>query len=318
MQLFKNENGELLPIERDAFKLEKDIQSLVEANMDTIFGLEFVSSEFSITEFRLDSLAYDEQNNSFVIIEYKKGSSYSVVDQGYSYLSTMLNNKADFILEYNEKTGKTLRRDDIDWSSSRVIFVSPSFNSYQKNSVNFRDVPFELWEIRKFEDGVVALEQHASSSKESIESVSSGTSSSVIKKVSGEVKVSSEEQLVAYMNAGMQSVWNAFREQLLDLSGTSTHTTQNYLAIKFDGNALLYVRFRKNEISCELPRGNTYPDGTRRGRFFEIDDPKNVSKIRTWNWKSGVSGSVYNFSLSKTEEIDYRMFLVKQRYELVN
>ena len=116
MQLFKNENGELLPIERDAFKLEKDIQSLVEANMDTIFGLEFVSSEFSITEFRLDSLAYDEQNNSFVIIEYKKGSSYSVVDQGYSYLSTMLNNKADFILEYNEKTGKTLRRDDIDWS----------------------------------------------------------------------------------------------------------------------------------------------------------------------------------------------------------
>jgi len=109
MQLFKNENGELLPIERDAFKLEKDIQSLVEANMDTIFGLEFVSSEFSITEFRLDSLAYDEQNNSFVIIEYKKGSSYSVVDQGYSYLSTMLNNKADFILEYNEKTGKTLR-----------------------------------------------------------------------------------------------------------------------------------------------------------------------------------------------------------------
>ena len=42
MQLFKNENGELLPIERDAFKLEKDIQSLVEVNMDTIFGLEFV------------------------------------------------------------------------------------------------------------------------------------------------------------------------------------------------------------------------------------------------------------------------------------
>ena len=102
------------------------------------------------------------------------------------------------------------------------------------------------------------------------------------------------------------------------VNGTSTHTTQNYLAIKFDGNALIYVRFRKNEISCELPRGNTYPDGSRRGRFFEIDDPKGVTKVRTWNWKSGVTGSVYNFSLSKSEEIDYRMFLVKQRYELVN
>lgn len=318
MQLFKSENGELLPIERDAFKLEKEIQSLVEANMDTIFGLEFVSSEFSIAEFRLDSLAYDEQNNSFVIVEYKKGSSYSVVDQGYSYLSTMLNNKADFILEYNEKTDKTLRRDDIDWSASRVIFVSPSFNSYQKNSVNFRDVPFELWEIRRFEGGVVALEQHTSSSKESIESVSTGSSGSVIKTVSGEVKVSSEDQLITSMNSELQSVWSVFREQLLSLSGTSTHTTRNYLAIKFDGNALIYVRFRKNEISCELPRGNTYPDGSRRGRFFEIDDPKNVTKVRTWNWKSGVVGSVYNFSLSEIEEIDYRMFLVKQRHELVS
>ena len=44
------------------------------------------------------------KTNSFVIIEYKKGSSYSVVDQGYTYLSTMLNNKSDFVLEYNEST----------------------------------------------------------------------------------------------------------------------------------------------------------------------------------------------------------------------
>ena len=28
-----------------------------------------------------------------------------------------------------------LKRDDVDWSQSKIIFVSPSFNSYQKNSV---------------------------------------------------------------------------------------------------------------------------------------------------------------------------------------
>ena len=65
----------------------------------------------------------DQLHNSFVIIEYKKGSSYSVIDQGYSYLSTMLNNKSDFILEYNEQTTKTLRRDSVNWSQSRIIFV---------------------------------------------------------------------------------------------------------------------------------------------------------------------------------------------------
>ena len=91
--------------------------------------------------------------------------------RAYSYLSVMLNNKADFILEYNEKKVQTLKRDAIDWSSSRVIFISPAFNSYQKNSVNFQDVPFELWEIRKFAGGLVALEKHQSSSTESISSI---------------------------------------------------------------------------------------------------------------------------------------------------
>ena len=96
MQLFQNHKGILTPVEKDSFKLEKHIQSLVVANMDVLFGLEFVSSEFPVTDFRLDSLAYDEQTNSFVIVEYKKGNSYSVVDQGYSYLSVMLNNKAEW------------------------------------------------------------------------------------------------------------------------------------------------------------------------------------------------------------------------------
>jgi len=97
-----------------------------------------------VGEFRLDSLCYDNETNSFVVIEYKRGSSYSVIDQGYSYMSVMLNNKSDFILEYIEETGRSLKKSEVDFSQSRIIFISQSFNSYQKNSVNFKDVPFEL------------------------------------------------------------------------------------------------------------------------------------------------------------------------------
>ena len=61
-----------------------------------------MKSEFTLHNFRIDTLAFDEESKSFVIIEYKKDKSFSVVDQGYAYLSLMLNNKADFILEYNE------------------------------------------------------------------------------------------------------------------------------------------------------------------------------------------------------------------------
>ncbi len=318
MQVFQNDKGVLTPIEKDSFRLEKDIQSLIEENMETLFGLEFVCSEFAVAEFRLDSLAYDGQNNSFVIVEYKRGHSYSVVDQGYSYLSVMLNNKAEFILEYNEKTGKQLKRNDIDWTSSRVIFVSPSFNTYQKNSINFKDVPFELWEIRKFEGGLVALEQQVSNSTESIENISGTNPNSVIRKVATEVKVSSEAQLTSGLSADLSEVWEAFKSQLLDLPNRSIHTTQNYVSIKYEGTALIYVRFRKKEISCEMVRGNVYPDGKSRKKFFEIDDPKEVTGVRDWTWKSGVKGSVYNFSIKSLDELDYRMYLVKQKYEYMS
>ena len=102
MKLFSLNKDKLDPINGIPFKLERDIQNLIENNTSEIFDLEFVSSEFRIGDFRIDSLCFDNETNSFVIIEYKKGSSYSVIDQGYSYLSIMLNNKSDFILEYNE------------------------------------------------------------------------------------------------------------------------------------------------------------------------------------------------------------------------
>ena len=127
MDLYKLNKNKLSPIDQDQFKLEKDIQNIVEQNTEEIFNLQLVKSEFAIKNYRIDSLCFDQETNSFVIIEYKKGSSYSVIDQGFSYLSTMLNNKSDFVLEYNESTNSGLKRDQVDWTQSRVIFISTSF-----------------------------------------------------------------------------------------------------------------------------------------------------------------------------------------------
>ena len=69
------------------------------------------------------------------------------------------------------------------------------------------------------------------------------------------------------------------------------------------------------ELRCEIVRGNINEDGSKAKTFFEIDDPKEVTRVRTWNWKSGVTGSVYTFTLSNIEQIDYRTYLIKQKYE---
>lgn len=66
-------------------------------------------------------IGFWQKNKAFVIIEYKQDKNFSVVDQGYAYLSAMLNNKADFILEYNEARNEPLKRSSVDWSQSRII-----------------------------------------------------------------------------------------------------------------------------------------------------------------------------------------------------
>ena len=80
MEIYSLDKQNLHSVKLLPFKREKEIQSIVENNVDELFSIEFVSTEFTIGEFRIDSLCYNRESNSFVIIEYKKGSSYSVID----------------------------------------------------------------------------------------------------------------------------------------------------------------------------------------------------------------------------------------------
>lgn len=125
MQIFiKNKDNILSPIDEKEFILEKEIQNLFENNLSLISDFIFVKSEFSIKNRRIDTLAFDPKNKYFVIIEYKRNKNYNVIDQGVSYLNLMLEYKAEFIIEYNESLNKNLKRKDVDWSQSKVIFCT--------------------------------------------------------------------------------------------------------------------------------------------------------------------------------------------------
>src|SRR5262245_42451733 len=141
MPIYKRIGNSLQPIKERGVGLESMIQNLVEVNLLEVFGLVFVSSEFALHNLRIDTLAFDEDQKSFVVIEYKKDRSFSVIDQGYAYLALLLNNKADFTLEYNEKRQGKLKKNDIDWSQSRVVFVASSFTKYQQAAMGFQDLP---------------------------------------------------------------------------------------------------------------------------------------------------------------------------------
>jgi len=299
------------------FKLEKEIQELVEKNTDIFFNLELVRSEFTIGEFRIDSLCYNNETNSFVIIEYKKGSNYSVIDQGYSYLSLMLNNKSDFIIEYNERLNKNLRRDDVDWTQSRIIFISQSFSSYQKNSVNFKNLPFELWEIKRFRNDTIVLNQQLSNSKESIESLVNPESDSNIENVSREIQVFDEEYHTGKLDSDTKIKWEDFKGRMSELENVSIQIKKPYISFLGETKIICYVKFRKNHITIGMGRGNVNPDGTKSKNYFDIDDPKGITEEGSWEWKSGVKGNVYRIRFDKNIDLDYLMFLINQKVKSV-
>ena len=310
MDLYKIKKDTLEPIERDPFKLERDIQSLVESNVETLFGLEFVKTEFSIGKFRLDSVCFDNDTNSFVIIEYKKGSSYSVIDQGYSYLSLMLNNKSDFILEYNETTNKTLKRGDVDWSQSRIIFVSPSFNTYQKNSVNFKDVPFELWEIKRFSNGLIGLDQHMSSSNESIEMVEKNKNS-VIKNVGKEVKVYTEDICFKNRSQTIRDLYHQLENMVKDWDGYSVDFHKNKIRFRSNKKIKIWITVQKQCLQIDLSSRSDFSGNVKSiKKKFVLDDPKKLFILNKNNYHE-----IYKYKLRNDKNIDYVVLMIKQKYD---
>ena len=228
--LFKIFNEKINKISENEFKLEKDLQNFVEKNLEILLGLEFVKSECIVENYRLDTLAFDKENKSFVIIEYKRGNSYSVIDQGYSYLSKVLNNRADIILEYNETLNKTLKRDDIDWTQTKVIFISQNFNKFQKDSLNFKNLPIELYEIKRYDNGIISFNMiKGEENSEDINTISKVNTE--IQKVSKEIKKYSIEEHLKGVNDNVVELFYQFKERMEFMFPEIEITAKNYILL---------------------------------------------------------------------------------------
>ncbi|MFZ0897374.1 MAG: hypothetical protein WAZ77_22960 [Candidatus Nitrosopolaris sp.] len=66
----------------------------------------------------------------------------------------------------------TLKRTDVEWSQSRVLFVAPEFTKYQQYAIGFKNLGIQLWEIRKYKNGIVTFNEVKSPlKKESLASI---------------------------------------------------------------------------------------------------------------------------------------------------
>lgn len=298
MKIFTSKKGQLSQLKQQKFKLEKDIQRLFEENLTLLSGYIFIRSEFSIKNSRIDTLAFDPETQAFVIIEYKRQQNSSVVDQGISYLNLMLEYKADFIVEYNEKQKFPLKRNNVDWSQSKVIFVSPAFNDFQIQATNFKDLPIELWEVNRFDNDIITLNIiNKSKSSPNIKAVSieKNEEFSTLK----EIKVYQESDHLSDKSDFIQELYEDFKQGILNLDpDIEINTRKLYIAFKKDRNiADIRIQQKNLKIWINLPYG-------------ELDDPKNLAKnvSNTGHWGNGD----YEITIESTQYLEYIMSLIKQ------
>jgi predicted transport protein len=298
MPVYINESGKLKELKEQPLKLEKEIQQVFESNLSALTGLTLVKSEFTIRNRRIDTLAYDEQNKAFIIIEYKRDRNNSVFDQGVTYLNLMLENKADFIIEYNERFMGRLQRNDVDWSQSRVVFVSTSFTDNQRQAVNFKDFGIELWEIRNFENNIVQINSlKKTASAPSIKDISG--KSEILDTVKKEIKEYTEEDLLKNSTDEIKELYEQFKAGILNLSeGIEPEPKKLYMAFK-KGRNIADIELQRNSLKLFI--------NLKQG---QLDDSKKI--MRDVSKVGHYGNGDYEIRISDNSQLEYILSLVKQ------
>lgn len=305
MPIFQIKDNKFIKIKEKTFDYEETLQTLVEKNLEDIFGLEFVSGklnkQFILNNLELDTVAFDPQTKSFVIIEYKKDKSYSVIDQGYTYLSLLLNNKAEFILHYNEKKNSNLKKEEIDWGQSRVVFIAKEFTPYQKGAIGFKDLPIELWEVQLMENKLIVFNQIKSAEiKESITKVSR---SSTVKEVSQEIKEVTFEDHEKKASPSIKSLLKKLRDKIFSFDeNIKEKAVQNYLGYKQNWYNFVSVHVYQKKLRVYVRISSLKSDSQKR--FKKVPESYNWGKTPLW-W--------YDFT--SDNELEYAMEIIKESYE---
>jgi|GEM_PF-4287716 len=119
---------------------EKSFQILFENNLESLFDILFVASEFPTKQGgRIDTLAIDKFGSP-IIIEYKRNKNENIINQSLSYLKWLLDNKAVF--------ESLCRNKDIDiilnWGTPRIICLAEDYSKFDLDAVEVLPVKFEL------------------------------------------------------------------------------------------------------------------------------------------------------------------------------
>lgn len=280
-----NDENNVKQLESTSYSLESHLQQLIERNMKTFFSVDFLASEYSFPNGRIDSLGIDE-NNCPVIFEYKRNMNENVINQGLFYLEWLLDHKADFKLLVLDKHGER-RANAIEWKTPIVYCIANSFNKFDVNAVKIMQRNIYLVEYSLFENDLIIFEFLNLDSK--------------VKEVGKDIIVDKSKKIHRDINDRMNSLNTNLKPILEDLrtyiseigDDVSEVVLRQYIAYKKIGNFVtidmtndkiqMYLKVEPTEVELEA----NMRDMTNIGHFgtgnleiiiTSIDDYNNSKK----------------------------------------
>lgn len=214
IKLFDLTGSTASEIPGEATAVEKSLQSLIERNMESMLGIRLVKTEHSTGpkhRGRIDSLGIDE-NNTPVIIEYKRATNQNVINQGLFYMDWLLDHRADFQLLVLNRLG-TATAESIDWSAPRLLCIAGGYTRYDEHAVEQMNRNIELIRYRRFGSGLLMLEMVNAISTTGVSSDGGGEGESGTSEP-GNKTIS---EVLDNLDHSLQDLYQALRDHILAL-----------------------------------------------------------------------------------------------------
>lgn len=161
LKVFRVRGGQATEIPGASVGVERELQTLIEANMEAMLGIRFLATEYRTGRHRgrIDSLGLDESGTP-VIVEYKRYRDQNIINQALSYLSWLHDHHHEFENLVKQQLG-TKAAGEIDWSNPRIVCIAGAFTHHDTVAIEMIGRRIDLVAYRVFGD-VLTLQLVAS------------------------------------------------------------------------------------------------------------------------------------------------------------
>jgi len=177
------------------------------------------------------------------------------------------------------------------------MFISTSFTNYQLEAINFKDLPIELWEVKRYDNDTVSYNQiQKAGSQESIKTISKADET--FENVAKEIVVYSEQEHLNNASDEIIDLYEKLKDAILNFDNIEIKPKKKYIAFVSGKNIVdIHPQKKALKLWINLSKG-------------ELDDSKNITRdvSATGHWGNGD----YELQIENDEDLVYFAALIKQ------